>query len=177
MALHNTEASYGWPAKLLHWLMAVFLISMVGFGLFMSDLPRGDEKSEFIRLHASSGLFVFMLLLVRFGWKLKSVEPAPVSDVSWQVMLSKLVHWAFYGVIAFQVVAGSMSLLTVGWDLPFFGLFSIPTPYERDMDLHHFWEELHEAGWYALAALFALHIVAVLYHQLVGKKQILKRMM
>ena len=61
--------------------------------------------------------------------------------------------------------------------MPFFGLFSIPTPYARDMELHHFWEELHVTAWYVLAALFTLHITAVLFHQFVGKKQILKRML
>lgn len=177
MALRNTSASYGWPAKSLHWVMALLIISLVALGLFMSDMPRGEEKSALIRLHASSGLLAMMLLLVRFGWKLGNPSPDPVSRLRWQVLLSQAAHWAFYGVIAFQIVSGSMSLMTVGWDLPFYGLFSIPTPYARDMELHHFWEELHEASWYMLAALFALHMAAVLYHQLVGKKQVLKRML
>ncbi len=177
MALKNSKASYGSMAKTLHWAMALLLISMVAFGLYVSDLPRGDEKSALIRLHASTGLIALTLLLARFGWKVMNKSPEPVSSVGWQVGLASLAHWAFYGVIGFQIVSGAMTLLTVGWDLPFYGLFSIPTPYERDMDLHHFWEDLHVAGWYALAALFAVHIAAVLYHQLIGKKQILKRMM
>ncbi len=177
MRLKNTLDSYGWGAKTLHWVMAFLLISMVAFGLFMSDLPRGEEKSALIRLHASTGMLAMMLLLVRFGWKLGNMSPAALSNVWWQVNLATLVHWFFYGVIAFQVVSGSMSLLTVGWDLPFYGLFSIPTPYARDMDLHHFWEELHVAGWYVLAALFVLHVTAVLYHQIIGKKKVLRRML
>lgn len=177
MVLKNTSDSYGWPAKLLHWAMALILISMIAFGLFISDLPRGEEKSALIRLHASTGLLAMMLLLVRFSWKLGNASPSALSNVSWQVNLATLVHWSFYGVVSFQVVSGSMSLLTVGWGLPFYGLFSIPTPYARDMDLHHFWEELHVAGWYAFAALFVLHIAAVLYHQFIGKKKVLKRML
>lgn len=177
MALKNTEASYGWPAKTLHWGMALLIISLVALGLYMSGLPRGDAKSELIRLHASSGLLAFMLLTIRFGWKLSNKSPSPLSDIKWQVALSKLVHWAFYAVIAGQVVSGSLSLMTVGWDVPFFGLFSIPTPYERDMALHHYWEDWHVTAWYTLAVLFALHIGAVLFHQLIGKKQILKRML
>lgn len=177
MPLKNTGAGYGWPAKALHWVMALLIISMVTFGLYMGGMPRGEEKSALIRLHASSGLLVMMLLVIRFGWKMVNLSPAPLSDVRWQVGLAKLVHWVFYGVIAFQVVSGSMSLMTVGWDLPFFGLFSIPTPYERDMALHHFWEELHEAGWYSLAALLALHIGAVLFHQITGKHRVLRRML
>lgn len=177
MALKNSEASYGWPAKALHWGMALLIISMVALGLYMSDLPRGDAKSELIRLHASCGLLAFMLLTMRFGWKLANPHPVPLSDIKWQVVLSKLVHWTFYAVIAFQVVSGSLSLMTVGWDVPFFGLFAIPTPYERDMALHHFWEDWHVAAWYSFAALFTLHIGAVLFHQLVGKKQVLQRML
>lgn len=177
MTFKNTEASYGWPAKSLHWIMALLIISMVALGLYMSGMPRGDEKSELIRLHASTGLLVFMLLLVRFGWKLVNSAPDHVSDIKWQKNLSRLVHWVFYGVIAFQVMSGSLSLMTVGWDVPFFGLFSIPTPYARDMELHHFWEDLHVMAWYGLAALFTLHIAAVLFHHFVSGKQILKRML
>lgn len=177
MALRNSATGYGALAKSLHWIMALLIISMVALGLYMGDLPRGEEKSALIRLHASSGLLAMLLLVVRFGWKLGNVSPAPLNNVRWQVLLAHTAHWAFYGVIAFMVISGSLSLLTVGWDLPFFGLFSVPTPYERDMELHHFWEELHEAGWYALAALFVLHIAAVLFHQFVGKKQVLKRML
>ncbi|MBO6505293.1 MAG: cytochrome b [Kordiimonadaceae bacterium] len=177
MATQNNEASYGWPAKALHWGMALLIISLVALGLYLSGMPRGDAKSELIRLHASSGVLAFMLLLVRFGWKLCQPGPRPLSDIKWQVVLSKLVHWAFYAVIAAQVISGSLSLMTVGWDVPFFGLFAIPTPYERDMALHHYWEGWHVAAWYALASLFALHMGAVLFHQLVGKKRILKRML
>ncbi len=177
MSFKNTEASYGWPVKSLHWFMALLIISMVALGLYMSGLPRGDEKSELIRLHASGGLLAFMLLLVRFGWKISSVAPKPVSSASWQKLLAGLVHWAFYGIVTFMVISGSLSLMTVGWDVPFFDLFSIPTPYERDMALHHYWEEWHVAAWYGLAALFVLHIGAVLFHQFIGKKQILKRML
>lgn len=177
MVLKNSQTSYGSMAKILHWVMALLLISMVAFGLYFSGLPRGDEKSALMQLHASTGLIALTLLLVRFGWKIMNKSPDPVSSIGWQVGLASLAHWAFYGVIAFQIVTGAMTLLTVGWDLPFYGLFSIPTPYERDMDLHHFWEELHESGWYALAGLFAVHIAAVVFHQVVGKKQVLKRML
>jgi len=177
VSLKNTADSYGLLAKTLHWVMALILISMVAFGLFVSDLPRGEEKSVLIRLHASTGLLAMMLLLARFGWKLGNASPVSLSDIKWQARLAALVHWLFYGVIAFQVVSGSMSLMTVGWDLPFFGLFNVPTPYARDMDLHHFWEELHVAGWYAFAAAFALHVAGVVYHQFVSKKKALKRML
>lgn len=177
MSFKNSTDSYGLFAKTLHWAMALVLISMVAFGLFVTDMPRGDEKSVLIGLHASTGLLTMILLLVRFGWKLDNVSPASLSEIRWQAGLAAFVHWLFYGIIAFQIVSGSMSLLTVGWDLPFYGLFSIPTPYERDMQLHHFWEELHVAGWYALAVLFALHIGAVLYHQFISKKKALKRML
>ncbi len=177
MALKNTAAGYGAMAKSLHWIMALLVISLVALGLYMGDLPRGEEKSALIRLHGSSGLLAITLLAFRLGWKVSNPAPAPLSSIKWQTLLASLVHWGFYGVIAFMVVSGSLSLLTVGWDLPFFGLFSIPTPYERDMDLHHFWEELHEAGWNVLAVLFVAHIGAVLFHQIIGKKQTLKRML
>ncbi len=176
MALKNTADSYGWLAKVLHWGMAVMLVSLVAVGLYMSDMPRGDEKSAIIRLHASSGLLVIMLLAVRLVWKLMNNGPEPMESPPVQQWIARLTHWGLYAVIAFQVVSGSMSLMTVGWDLPFFGMFSIPTLYERDMDLHHLWEDLHVISWYTLAGLTLLHLCGALYHQFIKKTGIIARM-
>lgn len=175
MALQNTQASYGWPAKALHWGMALLLISLVALGLYMSDLPRGEGKSTLIRLHASSGLLALMLLTMRFGWKLVNVSPEPMSKVKWQAHFSQLVHFSLYAIVAVQVVTGAMSLMTVGWDLPFYDLFSISTPFERDIERHHFWEELHELSWNGFAILMLMHLAATLYHQFIKKVNVLKR--
>ena len=177
MAFKNASDGYGWPAKILHWGMAALLISLVALGLYMSDLPRGEEKSTLIRLHASTGLFAMFLLAVRMIWKILNDGPAPLPGPGWQQTLAKSVHYALYGVITFQVTTGAMSLMTVGWDLPFYDVFSIPTPFERDMERHHFWEELHEAGWYLFASLLIGHMLAVLYHLFISKKRVLKRML
>lgn len=177
MGMRNTKASYGWPAKTLHWAMALLLVSMVALGLYMGDLPRGEQKSELIRLHASSGLLALMLLLIRFGWKLANETPDPPNESVAKARIAKVVHWGLYAVVLVQVATGSMSLMTVGWDLPFYDMFSIPTPFERDIDRHHFWEELHEASWYVFAALMLLHLGAVVYHQLIEKTPTLRRML
>lgn len=177
MGLKNTGASYGWPAKTLHWGMALLLVSLVALGLYMSDMPRGEEKSALIRLHASSGLLAFTLLTVRLAWRLMNVSPDPISSEVWKTRLAKLVHWGLYGIVAAQVSTGAMSLMTVGWDLPFYDLFSIPTPFERDIPRHQFWEGLHVASWYGFAGLMLLHLGAVLYHQTIGRTPVLKRML
>lgn len=177
MSYKNTKEGYGLLAKSLHWGMAFMLISMVAVGLYMSDLPRGDAKSDIIRLHASFGLLVGTLMVLRFVWKMVDTSPEPASEVAWQVWLAKLVHFALYAVVVFQVFTGSMSLMTVGWNLPFFELFSIPTPFARDMDLHHFWEELHVINWYVFGGLMLVHLMAPVYHVLFSDKIIKNRML
>ncbi|WP_262694335.1 cytochrome b [Kordiimonas aquimaris] len=177
MAISNTESEYGWLAKAMHWIMAVLLIGLVAFGLYMSDMPRGDEKSALIRLHASAGVLAVLLLAVRFGWRMFNTAPRAFSENKTQARLAHIVHMGFYVFVATQVITGSMSLMTVGWDVPFFDLFSIPTPFERDIPRHQFWEGLHVASWYMLAVLFLLHIGGVVYHQIVKKRSVLKRML
>ena len=63
-----------------------------------------------------------------------------------------------------------------GKPLAFFGLLSIPLPVAKDHDAHELWEEVHEAGWMAITALVAVHVLAALYHHFVLKNDVLNRM-
>ena len=70
MALLNTTTSWGWPAKTLHWAVALLVAIMVAVGVSMvwlvSDLGR---RFELYQLHKSLGVLVLTLMLVRLAWR------------------------------------------------------------------------------------------------------------
>ena len=36
MGLRNTTESWGWPARLLHWAMALLITARLGFGFYLT---------------------------------------------------------------------------------------------------------------------------------------------
>jgi len=173
----NSSEGYGWLAKGLHWLVALQMVGLSVFGFIFADMPRGDEKTELLILHASFGLLLLAVMVVRLGVRLRSTRPAPLQpDAARMNALAHGVHLVLYLGVFLVIAAGMLTLMTVGWDVPFFGLFAVPTPFERDMDLHHLFEEIHIYGWWALAGFTGLHVLGALYHAFVLKDGTLRRM-
>ncbi|HSN52974.1 MAG TPA: cytochrome b [Woeseiaceae bacterium] len=177
MALANTRFEYGAVAKWLHWLVALGILALVILGLLQSDMDSGPQRSAIRELHGSIALLVLVLMILRLGWRWSNVTPAhPHGVPGWQRASAALVHAAIYLAVFVQLVSGAMAVATGGKPLAFFGLFSIPLPVAEDHDRHELWEEVHEAGWMAIAALVAVHVLAALYHHFILKNDVLRRM-
>jgi len=170
--------SYHPLIKLLHWITVILLVGTSLLGFYFSDMPRGDEKNELLRLHASIGLLIGVVVLSRVMLRFTVAAPPPINPATkWQNCTAASVHILLYAALLLLIGAGMFALFTVGWDVPFFSLFSVPTVYDqRDMDLHHFFEEIHVAVWWCTTALVALHVCAALYHTLKLRDKTLSRM-
>ena len=177
MATRNSATSWGWPARLLHWLVAIGIIALLYLGLEQADMPRGDEKTRIRFIHASLATVVLALMTLRILWRGLNETPAhPDGMPRWQAVTSQVVHWGLYAVVFAQLLAGAMVSGTGGRGLPFFGLFSVPLPVGQDRDAHELWEEVHEFLWRPLAALLVLHVLGALYNHFVRRNDVLRRM-
>lgn len=169
--------SYSTRLKALHWLVALVIVGTSILGFTFSDMPRGPEKNELLRLHASIGLLVLMLMALRLGVRLRDGAPAPLDPSTPRLnRTAKAAHWLMYGIVALLIVAGMFALFTVGWGVPFFGLFEVPSLFaERDMALHHLFETIHKGAWWTLAVLVGTHVLAALWHHGVKRDGTLSR--
>ena len=177
MTWRNTQTTWGGLAKILHWLVAIGIAALIYYGLLQSDLPRGTEKTAIRATHASIALIVFVLMVVRLGWRFISPPPGhPPGLPRWQALAATLVHAALYVAVFVQLVSGAMTVATNGTPLPFFGLFGIPLPVAESHDAHEFWEEIHEPAWIAIAVLVTVHVAGALYNHFVRRNDVLRRM-
>ena len=175
MALKNTEAGYGWLAKLLHWVIAGLVFYLIYLGLEGSSLESGDEKSALRALHKSVALLTLTLMTLRLVWRLANSRPAdPPETPGWQNAAALWAHRAIYAAVYFQLTVG---ILVAGQrPIPFFGLFEIGPLLAENREQHEFFESLHEVGWIVIALLVGIHVLAALYHHLIRKNDVLKRM-
>ena len=122
----TVRTKYDGVAMLLHWVTALLIVFMLVFG---EDLMEAAEEFEeageagealagtFLpSVHVSIGVAILVLTLLRVLWRIThSAPPLPVTMKSWEVMLSKLTHAAFYALlIGFPSPAGWPSEISCG---------------------------------------------------------------
>jgi len=177
MSLRNTASGYGAVARLLHWLVAAGVAALIVLGLLQDEMDRGPARADVETLHASVGVVVLGLMLLRLAWRLADRVPAhPAGVTGVQRRLAGVVHWGLYAVVFLQLSAGVLAIAFGGDPLPVFGLAQIDLPLPDSHDLHEAFEELHEGTWILLVVLVAIHVAGALYNHVVLRNDVLRRM-
>lgn len=179
MRWRNDERGYGLVAALLHWLGAAGVAALFALGLWMVRLDYYDPwYHEAPALHKALGLSLFVLTVVRLGWRLFTVRPSPLPGHTYLERLTAGAVHAMLYLLLFAVPASGYLLSTAdGRPIDLFGWFAIPatiTGIERQEDVAG---EVHLALAVALIALVALHALAAIKHHFFNKDRTLLRML
>lgn len=163
---------------ILHWLMAILLITLFALGWSMVDLPKGsDERSWFFALHKSIGLTMALLAFIRLAWRSTHSPPKWPETVSkFQQRLAELTHVLLYVAMILQPLSGYMSSSFSGYKTKIWGL-SLPHWGWKSPVLNELFTDIHVACSVALLCLLVLHLCGVMVHVYAGEKHLLRRMM
>lgn len=191
MNLKNTRARWGWPAKALHWVMAVLIIALAVVGTYMANfLDDMILQIELTQIHKSFGFVVFALAILRVLWRWASpVTPAPPAGrPAWERAAVHGAHGALYLLMFAIPVSGwlmsSASPLNDPDAYPaplknmVFGLFELPDPFRPGSEaLTETFHTIHWVSVYILAAILVVHVGAALKHHYVDRDTVLRRML
>ena len=168
------QVSYNTLLKCLHWGMFLLLVAVFASIELRVLFEKGtDARNAFKYWHFVLGLTVLALVAMRSAVRLKQAYPAVTPPLPlWQQRLSTNVHLLLYAVMIFMPLTGWLTLSAEGKDIP----FGLPALIAENESLAHNVEELHELIGKAAYFLIGLHIVSALYHQLIRKDNVLKRM-
>ncbi len=173
----TNQERYSLTAIILHWLMAILLLTLFGLGWYMVDLPKGsDERSWFFALHKSIGLTMALLAFIRVAWRFTHVPPDLPETVSkFKQILAGLTHWLLYIAMIVQPLSGYISSSFSGYKTKLWG---IPLPHWgwKSPALNELFTDIHVASSVALLCLVIMHLGGVVVHVYEGDKQILRRM-
>lgn len=172
------EDKYNRAAIVLHWFMAFMLIAQFAFGLWMEEIPKDPPgvRAYWFNLHKSFGLILGFLVLYRLGWRIThSVPPHMPHMPDWQAKVAKLTHALMYVVMIMLPLSGFLGSSFSQYPVKFFG-YPLPRLWEPQSELKALCSEVHETTAWALAALLALHVLAVAWHVVVKRDGLLKRM-
>jgi len=177
----NTGERYGAVAILLHWLMAILLVTLLGLGFYMVTLPDvgfATTKITLILYHKELGILALALVAVRLSWRIGNVLPALVVKIpDWQKVAARFVHLCFYGLMFSLPITGWFMSSAAGITVSFFGYFNLPDFILPNDDLFRSFIEIHKWLGYALVGALLVHVGAALRHHFVIKDETLMKML
>lgn len=168
---------YNPAIRVLHWAMALVILTLVAVGWYMTDLPKEDpNRMAIYGYHKAFGVLVLLLLAARVGSRLIFKAPAlPDAIKPAERKLAHLGHFALYLLMLGVPLSGIIMSNAFGYPASFFG---IPLPFivEKNEELGKFFREIHGIVPYVLLGLVALHVAGVVKHKIVEKINLLTRM-
>jgi cytochrome b561 len=171
------EQKYSDAARVLHWLIAACVLTLVLLGLILKlDSAHDALRDRIDFVHISLGLTVLVLMVARLAVRLASPPPAPSAAIPpMEQRLALAGHRAFYVLLFAQPVFGIMFEQAHGSKLSWFGLWHLPQIIGKNSAVHDWFAFLHFWGGMALIALILLHVGAVIWHHRQGTP-VLQRM-
>jgi superoxide oxidase len=161
----------------LHWASVVLIVALFASAWSLGLAQDGGAADAILTLHRSVGVSLWVLALVRLGWRLRfAVRPALPADIpGLQKTAAAVSESALYVLMMVQPLTGLAQSLTRG--KPFRLLaFQAPRLMARDKALTGVFHKIHELGAWLLLTLIGLHVAAALFHGLVRRDGVLQSM-
>jgi len=177
--IRNTNDGWGWPARTLHWIVAATVLGLFAFGLWMVDVAPRSERPYYFAIHASAGITLLALMLVRFLWWIANTAPAPPEGTpAWQRKAAWISHRLLYAMTFATALVGWLMSGTFKQPLEpkVFGVVPVPQLLEAGSPYNEQLTETHESLAFALIALVGVHTAAALYHHFMLHDSVLRRM-
>lgn len=170
---------YTKTAMLLHWLIALLIISAFLLGLTMTDIPGiTPTKLKYFSWHKWIGCTVFGLACLRLLWRLFHNAPAyPASMGKLQQQAANVMHVLLYVLIFAVPLSGYFYSLAAGIPVVYLGLVKMPVLIDPNPELKPILKSLHYILTMTMAAGVGMHVLAALKHQFIDRDNIFKRML
>jgi cytochrome b561 len=186
--LRNTETSYGSVTKFLHWLMAAWILTAYVVIIYLT-WGHTEGPIAGLNYHKVVGFTILLPFFFRVVWRLSNPEPRlPDGMPTWQVRTSRLTHFLLYFFMIAMPVSGYLGNFG-GVD---YGIFQVP-PFARTgiaswifdtfeitgQQWDVFFDTFHYriVGPYVFPTLVSVHASAAIYHHIVQKDNVLRRML
>lgn len=181
------EATRGAPiysptARKFHWWTVVLVFIMLPLGFAMTyrgdDLNIWDDlTNNMYSTHKLLGFVVLWLTLARLYYRLRNGAPADEPTLEWwEKAASHLTHWGLYALLILVPIGGWLGVSLYG-ARDIFGLFNLPPLASVNQDKATSVLLMHKLGAVLIALLVAAHVGAALFHYLIRKDGVLRRML
>ena len=155
--------------RLLHWLMAVCILTMLFIGVGMASTVK-PKYLMLVSIHKPLGIAILVLALVRLVVRLRYGVPSLPADLPEPMRLgAQLSHYALYALMIGMPLLGWGMLSAADYPVVLFGGVHLPAILAQNDGLHTLLWNAHFYLAFVFFALVLLHVAAALFHALVRR--------
>lgn len=176
-----SSKSYSLTAIVLHWVLAVAIVFLFFFGLYMVDLPFSIQKLQYMNWHKWVGILILVFSVLRLINRIVKRPPALPASMAqkmprWQHIAHHGTHHMMYLLFFVVPLLGWAYSSAAGFPIVLFGQFPLPDFVPVSAQLAQAIKPWHKFAAFALMGLIVLHILAVIKHQVIDRDGLLERM-
>src|SRR5262245_14563880 len=162
-------------SRLLHWTMAAMVLTMLGIGVAM--VASLSNYHALVSIHRPLGIAILILVVVRFVNRLLNPPPPfPATMPRAERLAATASEYTMYGLMFLLPLVGWGMLSAARYPIALFGSVHLPFILPHDAMLYAFLRKAHTVLAYLFFLTFLAHFGAILFHTLIVRDGILKRM-
>jgi cytochrome b561 len=162
-------------SRLLHWTMAVMVLTMLGIGVTM--VASLAEYHVLVSIHRPLGIAILILVVVRFVNRLLNRPPPfPAMMPRAERLAATASEYTMYGLMFVQPLVGWGMLSAARYPVVLFGPVHLPFILPHDAMLYAVLRKAHTVLGCFLFLTILAHVAAILWHTLIVRDGMLTRM-
>src|SRR6266852_5091037 len=162
-------------SRLLHWTMAAMVLTMLSIGVAM--VASLADYHELVSIHRPLGIAILILVVVRFvNRELSSLPPFPPTMSRAERLAATASELTMYGLMFVLPLVGWGMLSAARYPIVLFGSLQLPFILPHNVMLYAVLRKAHTVLAYLFFLTFIAHFGAILFHTLIVRDGILKRM-
>src|SRR6266403_1962562 len=162
-------------SRLLHWTMAAMVLTMLCIGVAM--VVSLANYHVLVSIHRPLGIAILILVVVRFVNRLLNPPPPfPVTMSRAECLVATASEFLMYGLMFVLPLVGWGMLSAARYPIVLFGSVHLPFILPQDVMLYSILRRAHTVLAYFFFLTFVAYFGAILFHTLIVRDGILKRM-
>jgi len=162
-------------SRLLHWLMAAMILTMLFIGIAM--VASLAEYHRLVAIHRPLGIAVLVLAIIRLiNRKFTTLPPFPPTMSASERKIATVSEYMLYALMLGQPLVGWAMLSAGHYPVVLFGAVYLPPILPANPILYAVLRETHTILAFLFFALILAHISAVLFHTWMIRDRLLDRM-
>lgn len=164
-------------SSILHWVMVVMLAWPLWVGRSMERYwaMEGVDGEALLSLHKSIGLLALFVAIARIILRLIIASPPRLP--SWEGRLANWTQWGIYVILVLYPLTGYAHHSAYWSNKMSISLWVINVPSMPGLTHEEFWEWAHQMCFYGLSALLTLHISGALFHLLLKRDSVFRKIL
>ncbi len=175
MATTNPPTQFALRSRILHWLMAVMLLTMLFIGVTM--VASLGNYHKLVAIHRPLGIMILILAVIRLINRMfTTLPPFPPTMSRQERWIATASEKLLYGLMLALPLVGWGMLSAGHYPIVMFGPLHLPPILPANPTVYAVLRKTHTILAYLLFVTFLAHLGAVLFHTLIVRDGLLKRM-